>query len=119
MPGNRLWRNYVQEGVDKVIATVVSIMLAARISWPIAAIKPAVADISTGCIRLSGSNCQGTFSAQRPENLPPLQVCLQVNVSGETTKVVVQRRKHCGLGTRYQPVTKATTARLNGDSRTH
>jgi pyridoxal phosphate enzyme (YggS family) len=26
------------------------------------------------------------LSAQRPEHLPPLQVCLQVNVSGETTK---------------------------------
>lgn len=26
------------------------------------------------------------LSAQRPENLPPLQVCLQVNVSGEASK---------------------------------
>lgn len=26
------------------------------------------------------------LAAQRPEGLPPLQVCLQVNVSGETTK---------------------------------
>jgi pyridoxal phosphate enzyme (YggS family) len=26
------------------------------------------------------------FSAQRPEGIPPLQVCIQVNVSGEATK---------------------------------
>jgi pyridoxal phosphate enzyme (YggS family) len=26
------------------------------------------------------------LSAQRPENLPPLQVCVQVNVSGEASK---------------------------------
>lgn len=42
------------------------------------------------------------LSQQRPEHLPPLNVCLQVNVSGETSKSGVQRAELLGLAQAVQ-----------------
>ena len=43
-------------------------------------------DISPGCIRIDRLKIAERLSAQRPADLPPLQVCVQVNVSGEASK---------------------------------
>lgn len=78
--------NYVQEGVDKVIATV-----ARHLCWhfigPLQSNKTRqVAEHFDWVHSIERLKIAERLSAQRPENLPPLQVCLQVNVSGETTK---------------------------------
>ncbi|KAF0811763.1 hypothetical protein IGB42_03780 [Andreprevotia sp. IGB-42] len=51
------------------------------------------------------------LSSQRPEHLPPLQVCLQVNVSGETSKSGVTPE---GLGELAQAVAALPRLKLRG-----
>ncbi len=51
------------------------------------------------------------LSAQRPQNLPPLNVCLQVNVSGEDSKGGVAPAEAAGLA---QEVARLPHLRLRG-----
>jgi hypothetical protein len=51
--------------------------------------------------------------------LPPLQVCIQVNVSGEASKSAALRRKQAlVLAQANSCLAESALARLHGDSRT-
>lgn len=78
--------NYVQEGVDKAIATVHR-----QLSWhfigPLQSNKTRlVAEHFDWVHSIERLKIAERLSAQRPPHLPPLHVCLQVNVSGEASK---------------------------------
>lgn len=82
--------NYIQEGVDKILAL--------RASHPQAAIEwHCIGPVQSNKTRLVAAHFDWVqsvdrlkiaqrLSEQRPENLPPLQVCLQVNVDGGANK---------------------------------
>ena len=78
--------NYVQEGVDKAIATVDR-----PFEWhfigPLQSNKTRpVAESFAWVHSIQRLKIAQRLSAQRPAHLPPLQVCVQVNVSGEASK---------------------------------
>ena len=78
--------NYVQEGIDKVTATT-----GQALEWhfigPLQSNKSrAVAEHFDWVHSVDRLKIAERLSAQRPANLPPLQVCVQVNVSGEASK---------------------------------
>lgn len=78
--------NYVQEGCDKAAATVDR-----DLEWhfigPLQSNKTRpVAEHFAWVHSLDRLKLAERLSAQRPIHLPPLQVCVQVNVSGEATK---------------------------------
>ncbi|MFZ2971599.1 MAG: YggS family pyridoxal phosphate-dependent enzyme [Ferribacterium limneticum] len=78
--------NYVQEGVDKVAETA-----GRNLEWhfigPLQSNKSrAVAEHFDWVHSIERLKIAERLSAQRPANLPPLQVCVQVNVSGEASK---------------------------------
>ena len=78
--------NYVHEGVDKAIATVDR-----NLDWhfigPLQSNKTRpVAEHFAWVHSIDRLKIAERLSAQRPADLPPLQVCVQVNVSGEASK---------------------------------
>jgi pyridoxal phosphate enzyme (YggS family) len=78
--------NYVQEGADKIIAAVDQ-----HLEWhfigPLQSNKTRlVAEHFDWVHSIERLKIAERLSAQRPSNLPPLQVCVQVNVSGEASK---------------------------------
>jgi len=78
--------NYVQEGVDKASATVDR-----NLDWhfigPLQSNKTRpVAEHFAWVHSIDRLKIAERLSAQRPADLPPLQVCVQVNVSGEASK---------------------------------
>lgn len=78
--------NYVQEGVDKALATADR-----NLEWhfigPLQSNKTRpVAEHFAWVHSVDRLKIAERLSAQRPESLPPLQVCVQVNVSGEASK---------------------------------
>ena len=78
--------NYAQEGVDKMIVTVDR-----NLSWhfigPLQSNKTRlVAEHYAWVHSIERLKIAERLSAQRPAQLPPLQVCVQVNVSGEASK---------------------------------
>ncbi|PKO37143.1 MAG: YggS family pyridoxal phosphate-dependent enzyme [Betaproteobacteria bacterium HGW-Betaproteobacteria-6] len=78
--------NYVQEGIDKITATA-----GRGLEWhfigPLQSNKSrAVAEHFDWVHSIDRLKIAERLSAQRPSNLPPLQVCVQVNVSGEASK---------------------------------
>ena len=78
--------NYVQEGVDKIIATA-----GQNLEWhfigPLQSNKSRpVAEHFDWVHSVDRLKIAERLSAQRPSHLPPLQVCIQVNVSGEASK---------------------------------
>ena len=80
--------NYVQEGVDKIAALA---DLRARLQWhmigPLQSNKTrVVAEQFDWVHSVDRLKIAERLSAQRPPGLPPLQLCLQVNISGEATK---------------------------------
>ncbi|MGI4779913.1 MAG: YggS family pyridoxal phosphate-dependent enzyme [Janthinobacterium lividum] len=80
--------NYVQEGIDK-IATLAD--LRGRIEWhmigPLQSNKTRlVAEQFDWVHSVDRLKIAQRLSEQRPAHLPPLQLCLQVNISGEATK---------------------------------
>ena len=80
--------SYVQEAVAKV---AVAARLAARLEWhfigPLQSNKTrAVAENFAWVHSIERLKIAERLSAQRPPALPPLNVCLQVNVSGEASK---------------------------------
>lgn len=82
--------NYIQEGVDKIAAL--------RAACPGAALRwHCIGPVQSNKTRLVAGHFDWVhtvdrlkiaerLSAQRPEHLPPLQVCVQVNVDGGPTK---------------------------------
>ncbi|MES2718188.1 MAG: YggS family pyridoxal phosphate-dependent enzyme [Pseudomonadota bacterium] len=80
--------NYVQEALDKIAALA---DLRAQISWhligPLQSNKTRpVAEAFDWVHSVDRLKIAQRLSEQRPAQLPPLQVCLQVNTSGETSK---------------------------------
>ncbi|MEW6705340.1 MAG: YggS family pyridoxal phosphate-dependent enzyme [Pseudomonadota bacterium] len=83
--------NYVQEGLDKMAALA---DLRAQLEWhligPLQSNKTrGVAEAFDWVHSLDRLKIAQRLSQQRPAHLPPLQVCLQVNVSGEPSKAGV------------------------------
>ncbi|OWQ90244.1 YggS family pyridoxal phosphate-dependent enzyme [Roseateles aquatilis] len=84
----RFGENYVQEGVDKMAALA---DLRDRTEWhligPLQSNKTrVVAERFDWVHTVDRLKIAQRLSDQRPPHLPPLQVCLQVNISGEATK---------------------------------
>lgn len=80
--------NYVQEGLDKIAALD---DLRAQIQWhfigPLQSNKTRpVAGQFDWVHAIDRLKIAQRLSEQRPEGLPPLQVCIQVNISGEDSK---------------------------------
>ena len=80
--------NYVQEGVDKIAALA---DLRASLEWhligPLQSNKTrVVAEQFDWVHTVDRLKIAQRLSEQRPAGLPPLQVCLQVNISGEASK---------------------------------
>ncbi len=78
--------NYVQEAVDKKIAAI-----GRKLEWhfigPLQSNKTRlVAEHFDWVHSIERLKIAERLSAQRPAGLPPLQVCVQVNVSGEASK---------------------------------
>lgn len=85
--GQRLFgENYVQEGLDK-IAALQDLQIAWHFIGPIQSNKTRpIAEHFDWVHGIERLKIAERLSAQRPAGLPPLQVCLQVNVSGEASK---------------------------------
>lgn len=82
--------NYVQEGVDK-IAAVAAAAPSESLEWhfigPIQSNKTRpIAENFAWVHAIDRLKIAQRLSEQRPEGLPPLNVCLQVNISGEDSK---------------------------------
>jgi pyridoxal phosphate enzyme (YggS family) len=78
--------NYVQEGLDK-IAALAHLPLEWHYIGPIQSNKTRpIAEHFAWVHGIDRLKVAERLSAQRPQHLPDLQVCLQVNVSGETSK---------------------------------
>jgi hypothetical protein len=80
--------NYVQEGVEKIAALA---DLRSQLEWhligPLQSNKTRiVAEHFDWVQSLDRLKVAERLSQQRPAHLPPLQVCIQVNVSGEASK---------------------------------
>ncbi|MDQ6679705.1 MAG: YggS family pyridoxal phosphate-dependent enzyme [Pseudomonadota bacterium] len=85
---HRFGENQVQEGLDKIAALA---DLRALIEWhligPLQSNKTRAAAENFDWIHsVDRLKIAERLSAQRPDHLPPLQVCLQVNISGEASK---------------------------------
>ena len=78
--------NYVQEGIDKA-RSLESLGLEWHFIGPLQSNKTRpVAETFDWVHTVDRLKIAERLSEQRPENLPALQVCIQVNVSGEQTK---------------------------------
>ena len=78
--------NYVQEGVDK-IGELASLNLDWHFIGPLQSNKTRpVAEHFDWVHSIERLKIAERLSQQRPPHLPPLNVCLQVNVSGEASK---------------------------------
>ena len=84
----RFGENHVQEGVDKIAALA---DLRASLEWhligPVQSNKTrAVAEHFDWVHSVDRLKIAQRLSEQRPAHMPPLQLCLQVNISGESSK---------------------------------
>jgi pyridoxal phosphate enzyme (YggS family) len=82
--------NYLQEAIDKM-ATVAASAPDAAVEWhfigPIQSNKTRPLATHFAWVHtVERLKIAQRLSEQRPENMPPLQVCLQVNISGEASK---------------------------------
>ncbi|AKM29881.1 YggS family pyridoxal phosphate enzyme [Pandoraea faecigallinarum] len=83
--------NYVQEALEKMAALAGETVDGKPLEWhfigPLQSNKTrAVAEHFDWVHSVDRLKIAQRLSAQRPVNLPPLQVCLQVNISGEASK---------------------------------
>ena len=83
---HRFGESYVQEALDKIAA-----LAEAEVEWhfigPLQSNKSRqVAEHFHWCHSVDRLKLARRLSAQRPAGLPPLQICLQVNISGEASK---------------------------------
>ena len=81
--------NYAQEGIAKMQSVPVAVNR--DLTWhfigPLQSNKTRpVAENYAWVHTIERLKIAERLSAQRPENLPPLQVCVQINVSGESSK---------------------------------
>jgi pyridoxal phosphate enzyme (YggS family) len=103
--------NYIQEGVDK-IAALADLPLEWHCIGPIQSNKTKlVAENFAWVHSIDRLKIAERLSAQRPANLPPLQVCLQVNVDGGSNKSGVSPDELLALA---QAVAKLPRLQLRG-----
>jgi pyridoxal phosphate enzyme (YggS family) len=82
----RYAENYVQEALDKM-AELRELPLEWHFIGPIQSNKTrAIAEHFSWVHSVDRLKIAERLSAQRPKNLPPLQICLQVNISDEASK---------------------------------
>jgi len=106
--------NYVQEGVEKVIA--LQDVRALGVQWhfigPLQSNKTRqVAEHFDWVHSIDRLKIAERLAEQRPVSLPPLSVCLQVNVSGEQTKSGVSLAEAPALA---QAIARLPRLRLRG-----
>ena len=83
---NAFGENYIQEGVEK-ITSLASLKLEWHCIGPIQSNKTRqVAEHFDWAQTIDRLKTAQRLDQQRPDHLPPLQVCLQVNVDGGSTK---------------------------------
>jgi pyridoxal phosphate enzyme (YggS family) len=85
---HRFGENYVQEALDKIVALA---DVRSQIEWhligPLQSNKTrAVAEAFDWVHSVDRLKIAQRLSEQRPPDRPPLQVCLQINISGESRK---------------------------------
>ena len=103
--------NYIQEGVDK-IAALADLPLEWHCIGPVQSNKTKlVAENFAWVHSIDRLKIAERLSAQRPPNLPPLQVCLQVNVDGGPNKSGVTPLELLALA---QAVAKLPQLQLRG-----
>ena len=103
--------NYVQEGIEKV-AELASLKLEWHFIGPLQSNKSRLVAESFDWVHsVDRLKIAQRLSEQRPDALPPLQVCLQVNVSGEETKSGVRLEEVEALA---HLVTRLPRLRLRG-----
>ena len=80
--------NYVQEGLDKIaVLADLRPVLAWHLIGPLQSNKTrAVAEAFDWVHSIDRLKTAQRLSEQRPDHMPPLNVCLQVNISGEDSK---------------------------------
>jgi pyridoxal phosphate enzyme (YggS family) len=98
--------NYVQEGVDKVAAVRAAaphVPVAWHFIGPIQSNKTKpIAENFDWVHTIEREKVAVRLHEQRPQELAPLQVCLQVNTSGEASKSGVQPEKAAALARAVQ-----------------
>jgi pyridoxal phosphate enzyme (YggS family) len=103
--------NYIQEGVDK-IASLVDLPIEWHCIGPIQSNKTKlVAENFAWVHSIDRLKIAERLSTQRPPHLPPLQVCLQVNVDGGSNKSGVAPAELLALA---QAVAKLPHLQLRG-----
>lgn len=100
--------NYIQEGVEKILAIrdmaaeTLAATAAGPVEWhcigPVQSNKTRlVAEYFDWVQSVDRLKIAQRLSEQRPENLPPLQVCLQVNIDGGSNKAGVSPQEALAL----------------------
>jgi len=103
--------NYVQEGIGK-IAALQNLPIEWHFIGPIQSNKTRpIAENFSWVHSIERLKIAERLSAQRPESLPPLQVCIEVNISGEASKSGVAPNE---VGTLAQAVNALPRLRLRG-----
>ncbi len=103
--------SYVQEALDK-IATLHDLPIEWHYIGPVQSNKTrAIAENFSWVHSVDRLKIAGRLSAQRPARLPPLQVCLQVNISGEDSKSGVSPHE---AGVLAHAIAKLPHLRLRG-----
>ena len=110
---HRFGENYVQEALDKIAALA---DLRAELEWhligPLQSNKTrVVAEAFDWVHSVDRLKIAQRLSEQRPEALPPLNVCLQVNISGEASKSGLAPREVASVA---HAVAKLPRLRLRG-----
>ena len=107
----RFAESYVQEALDK-IAALEDLPIEWHYIGPIQSNKTrAIAEHFAWAHSVDRLKIAERLSAQRPQNLPPINVCLQVNVSGEDSKGGVAPDEVAELA---QAVSRLQQLRLRG-----
>ncbi|GGC79509.1 YggS family pyridoxal phosphate-dependent enzyme [Undibacterium terreum] len=93
--------NYVQEAMDKMVA-VATLAPELALEWhfigPIQSNKTRqIAEHFSWVHSVDREKIAVRLSEQRPSNLPPLNICLQINISGEASKSGVAPDEALGL----------------------
>lgn len=107
--------NYLQEALDKMVAVkqmAPDLILEWHFIGPIQSNKTrAIAENFDWVHSVDREKIAQRLSAQRPPNLPPLNICLQVNISGESSKSGVAPEEVLPLA---QAIAKLPNLRLRG-----
>jgi hypothetical protein len=105
---HRFAENYAQEALDKM-ALLKNLPLEWHFIGPIQSNKTrAIAEHFSWVHSVDRLKVAERLSAQRPEHLPPLQVCLQVNISAEASKSGVTPAQAGMLAMQIAPLPRLT-----------